>query len=1354
MKSLTILCVTTIIILSIFTSSYAEFVQLKQSDEIVSANVMDASPERTVIRYSISGYESGTVSINGENYTEMQKLAGESMIRLNGLPQLPRINRSLIIPDNGVMRYEIVSANYIEIKDIDIAPSKGYILRTQNPDQIPYEFDDVYSRDEFYPGDLITLLEPHIFRDYRGITVELNAFQYNPVKRVLRIYTDITIEVKKTAPGGENIKYRTSPIDTIDPQFLKTYKHRFLNFPMLDYPTLVESGDMLVICYDDFTDEMEEFVDWKNQRGINTEIVPISEIGNNWISIKRYIADYYAQNSLTYVLLVGDTAQVQPVPANTGSDPMFALIEGNDLFPEVFIGRMTGEFASEVITQVERSVEYEKYPEIGGSWYQRGLGSASDEGFGCAHFGEADYQHITKIGYKLLSHTYTNFDSSYVPWGSNVITSGFVNPGVGTIFYCGHGGGQSWATPWFGISTINALENSNRLPFIINVACNTGEFDIDTCFAECWLTARDNHTGEPTGAVAAYMSRTGMGWTPGMYMEDEAAELFITDSMWTFGGLCFNGGMYMIENDPPWGDGEFKYLTVFGDPSVNLRGDYPIGLLVTHPQEYTAGTTSSNITVRNESGIPFKGLMVCLSEDFAIVASGITNVSGMVSLEWIEPLTAGQLTLTVSGGDAVPYITQVPVIQPGNVYIEIEDYMVQDDLTGNSNSLFDYYETTDLGVIIKNAGITNAENVLISISTENTFITVNDNTAAAALIAPGQSITLDRAFNITSDPSIPDAEPVIFDAVISSNQGTWETSFTIPVHAPEIVFTDLLIDDSAGGNNDSLLAPGESADLRVSLGNAGTFTGEELTVQLSTSYPGIVISTLPINIDNISPGVNARLDFSVTVGAGFSPPGQEVEFLLSVSGAHNYNGETGFSTIVGDLYRNPTGPDEYGYSAYDCYDPPFFTQYNWIELAPDSGGTGNYIHFFGLDDMEHVQLPFPFTFYGEEYDSVSICTKGYIIMGYSNEIDYTETYIPSEDGPGSFIAACWEDFDPAGEGSGGVWYEYIEEDHIFVVEYNHAPHWYQSISTHCTFETILYDPLYYPTQTGDGQIKFQYKEVFSEPCETWGAAGIENQTEDVGLSLRYQANYAATCVTFQPGTAILISTPIDTPDVAITLTPQAPPIIIPGSGGLFEFNTELFNNTADQVTFDVWFDVTMPDGSEFGPVFLRNNFSLAPSGTFLRELTQNVPPGAPAGTYTYHGKIGSYPGMIWQSDSFDFEKTGASDLAIGNNDWELYGWDDETADLNVLPTHYALRQNYPNPFNPSTTISFDLPENSLVSLEIFDITGRMVATLVNGMKTAGSHSVTFYGSDLSSGIYFVRLEAGNFRQTMKILLVK
>jgi len=93
-------------------------------------------------------------------------------------------------------------------------------------------------------------------------------------------------------------------------------------------------------------------------------------------------------------------------------------------------------------------------------------------------------------------------------------------------------------------------------------------------------------------------------------------------------------------------------------------------------------------------------------------------------------------------------------------------------------------------------------------------------------------------------------------------------------------------------------------------------------------------------------------------------------------------------------------------------------------------------------------------------------------------------------------------------------------------------------------------------------------------------------------------------------------------------------------------------------------------------------------------------------------------------------------------------------DANEQASSFALSQNVPNPFNPSTSISFTLPETSEASLKIFDMAGREVATLVDGMTERGAHTVTFDAGQLSSGVYVYTLQAGGLNTTRKMVLLK
>lgn len=126
----------------------------------------------------------------------------------------------------------------------------------------------------------------------------------------------------------------------------------------------------------------------------------------------------------------------------------------------------------------------------------------------------------------------------------------------------------------------------------------------------------------------------------------------------------------------------------------------------------------------------------------------------------------------------------------------------------------------------------------------------------------------------------------------------------------------------------------------------------------------------------------------------------------------------------------------------------------------------------------------------------------------------------------------------------------------------------------------------------------------------------------------------------------------------------------------------------------------------------------------------------------------------------DIDSNGVNEFLGGNREGRVicfYGGDGiiTNVESNVeIPIEFNLHQNFPNPFNPTTQINFDIPEKSLVKLQVFDILGREVAVLHNSPIDAGSHSFTFDASLLSGGIYFYSLSYGDFRITKRMILLK
>jgi hypothetical protein len=127
------------------------------------------------------------------------------------------------------------------------------------------------------------------------------------------------------------------------------------------------------------------------------------------------------------------------------------------------------------------------------------------------------------------------------------------------------------------------------------------------------------------------------------------------------------------------------------------------------------------------------------------------------------------------------------------------------------------------------------------------------------------------------------------------------------------------------------------------------------------------------------------------------------------------------------------------------------------------------------------------------------------------------------------------------------------------------------------------------------------------------------------------------------------------------------------------------------------------------------------------------------------------------------DSLGLTDVTVANGgsallgalvDGIIYGDFTSAPEAPLLPVRMTLHQNYPNPFNPSTTIRYGLPHKSTVQLTVFNTLGQQVAVLEQGEKEAGYHEVKFDGTGLSSGVYFYRLQAGDFVQTRKLLLLR
>lgn len=559
----------------------------------VNVSVLEDRTDRTVIHYDFGDFSQQQVTIENETYNAIF-LKGESNKKEVGAPALPDVSRSIIIADDALVEVNVLDSSYYEIEDFDIVPSKGYISREINPADVPYTFGNVYQSEAFYPGPLAQLGKPYIMRDHRGVVVTVNPFQYNPVQRLLRVYTQMTVEVTAAGLGKINVLQRDVRKRKLSRAFHTIYSAHFINYtPDERQAALDEEGELLIIVHDAWNSNVQPLKTHKDSIGINTTIQNVSTIpggGNLDTAIKAYIQGIYDDSTrdLAFVSLVGDLAHVDSFTAvtyvNGESDPKYSKLAGSDDYPDIIVGRLSAETAADVDTQVARIIEYETMPTRSQSWFWQGTGIASDDGSGNGDDSEWDWEHMRNIRTDMLTYGYTQVDELYEgsqgggdaagnPTDTMVLTS--VNAGRGIMNYCGHGDVISWGTTGFNNADVNALINDNMLPFIFDVACLNGNFGETTCFAEAWMRATNG--SEPTGAIGIYASSINQPWSPPMEAQDEFNLLYVADSYNAYGAYCYAAACSMMDDYP--GDGEtygnghatFNTWHIFGDPTLRIR---------------------------------------------------------------------------------------------------------------------------------------------------------------------------------------------------------------------------------------------------------------------------------------------------------------------------------------------------------------------------------------------------------------------------------------------------------------------------------------------------------------------------------------------------------------------------------------------------------------------------------------------------------------------------------------------------------------------------------------------------------------------------------------------------------------
>lgn len=1418
--------------------------------------VTDLGEEKAAIRLTPNGLSQATlnlqipvvamtdIQLGNQTYKELKLPEGEHLFAgqtaEDGNPDLPILTSYYGLPSTGGISLTVSYSGYETIENIDIAPTQPSEL--ESGQQSPVSFaknEEVYARDEFYPGRLAEAGQPAIMRDVRMAQIALYPIQYNPARKELRIYHDLSIEI---TPSNDGSNPRENQRPYLSEAFHSIYQSLLVNFDNLYSTAEVHRGGYLIIVKPQYADSLNELALWKHRKGYAVHVARTSEIDVDSVVTKDQVFNYIRTAYRTwetppeYVMIVGDndntgrTGAGIPDWSYSGytSDHHYACVDGTDFLPDLALSRLSIDNVSDLRKAVAKIMTYETQPNMTDrDYWLRGLSVAGNVG--------STTPRITVLWVRqlLFDNGFTHVDTSF-RWSSGDVDpylDDYFNLGVSLVSYRGWAGPSGWYSPSFDVGQLNALQNRNMIGVMASIVCGTGDFGssyADPCFGETWIRMGASPTSFKGGPAffGTTDPSTHTRWNNpimvGYYWS------IFKEGNNHFAAAAVRGKMqqyYTFPRDIDPGETVEKYFHTYnmlGDPELEVRTKIPVPIMVSHPSSLPLGVNHLEIAVTDSFNAPISDAFVTLTKGYGdneeVFEIGQTDQSGNISLSF-HTETADTMFVTVSGRDLFPYRGYVLLAQ-GELAVGYDSLTIDDDNVGfsqgNNDGIINPGETIELGLILKNYGnIRNANNVQATLEPiDDELVTVLDPRRAYGDIAPGQFGYTDRPFVVSIARTAVDGDQArVKLSVTDASQDSWYSVVELPVVSPRFIISQVTF---PGGN--SRLDPGDTANIVISLINVGNEDAQMASATLSTmdDYTEILSSFALYGNISIGDTVSNSAGALVIHSSPATFDGRTVSMALNISAANGGVSTVPFTIPVGQiLASDPIGPDAYGYYMYDNTDVvyPSAPTYAWRELF---GGPGERLTYTNMDDQSVlVELPFDFIYYGETYRSLIVCTNGFVSpdthrfdMAGNFWYNFFNWPIPDPGSAQGQISPFWDDLRYSGS-SYGVYKYYDDTTHQFIIEWYHMTNT-NSNSTE-TFQMIISDPAYHPTMTGDSQILFQYNAIINNDSgEGYASVGFESYDEYRGLEYTFDNAYAPGAANLANNRAILITTntgrggirgvvenagggdqisgalikaasgqwrisdgdgqywikdiPADTISVVATLAGYLPDVMdsvaVDANQTATEINFRLelcpipANFLASENlgnTIELTWDSLAYDEMTGYNVY-RSRFE---AGGYEKLNTQPITVNhftdssvQDSSSYWYYVTT-AYTSGDWSGESFASTKDSGS----------LYGVVGIDGDEVRVPISFYLAQNYPNPFNPTTTISYGLPQAARVRIDIYNIMGQKVIGLVDEQQTAGYKQIAWDGRDaqghgVASGVYFYRLDAGNFTQSMKMLLVK
>jgi len=1086
-------------------------------------------------------FNMGEISFNEENGYHKIMSDSKGITDNIGEPEIPTYAFNYAIDRNKEYNISYNVNDFEIIEDVNIHPYQGIIDK-----DILSKDNLLYSSNQTYPAQNLNFHRMSL-RGYELYGIELVPFEYNFENRSLKVYSSVDIVITET-------EMRNNPSDTPRSRvFENMYNDFVINDNEYEDSRSFQNPSILYIM-EDYNSLIEPLVEWRRKQGFEVTVIDNDDVSGsfNTDNIKDYIEDAYDNwdNPPEFLCLVGDANGSLAIPAYSvgsgggwngayaESDYPYTLLEGNDNLPEMMVGRMSVRSTSELVTVINKIIGYENNYSNDNNWLGKAalVGDPYDSGISTV----ITNQYIEEIMeiHGGISDVRTKYS------GSNF--DGFMrdqmNEGVAFLNYRGFYGFSNFTS-----NDVDQLNNGYKLPFLMTLTCDTGSFSEQTkCIAEDLFSAGSSVS--PKGAVAvvataqpythtAFNNIVTMGMYEGIFID----EVSTAGESLVYGKLALNEIYPQNPNNNVYFFASWNNL--MGDPATQLWTSNPKYLVVDHVGEIYQGSTNFQVSVTTSHGYPYPNAKVILykgsgdNTDLQLIS--YTDENGIADFG-LNDYSSGEVNVLTYCQNCLPVETEFSISNSNAELVINESSISLIEQIGNGDGLLNPGESVNLSFDVQNLSTQEINDLGLNLSTTSNFISIDNANLYVGDIGPSGTINISGLI-ISASSDILDSEDSGLRLNLSTSNNNnmfWEYILPLNVYSGELFLDVNVVDDD---NNNGILNRGESATINLSVINTGSMPLENLQASIDYSGASIDFSVDNLYWDNVAAGQNINSNnFDIIVSPN-TVNGNVISIPVTFTTDNGFSINNVFQLEIGQVSINdPLGPDAYGYYIYDTGDSDYdlAPEYDWIEIDPSLGGDGQNVNLNDNgnndDDVTTVDLPFTFTFYGVDYNQVSICSNGWISFGETEMTSFRNYTLPGPGGPSPMVAVFWDDLQTT---SGGDVYSYYDsQNDYFVIEWSELRTYFNpNISE--SFQIILYNTSW-QTFTGDDEMKLQYKDfnntsVGDYPVGNYDGpvvhgqyctVGIENHLQSDGLQYTFNNTYPTSARTLSDNSALFIST--------------------------------------------------------------------------------------------------------------------------------------------------------------------------------------------------------------------------------------